>query len=103
MSAWRLRPGIALLALAASLHYGVPTSPARPDKKAAPAGPSYEVDSKSSRIYVKVGTATRLGHEHGVQGSLKSGKLSLGGGGEFIFDMASFIADTTEARERVGL
>src|SRR5215475_11218389 len=100
MSACRFRSGIAVLALAACLHWGVTTAPARPDTKAAP---SYEVDSKASRIYVKVGTATRLGHEHGVQGGLKSGKLSLGGGGELVFDMASFTADSPEARQRVGL
>jgi polyisoprenoid-binding protein YceI len=88
------------LALAACLHWGVATSSARPDRKAA--APSYEVDSKASRVYVKVGTATRLGHEHGVQGGVKSGKLSLGGG-ELVFDMASFTADTAEARQRVGL
>jgi polyisoprenoid-binding protein YceI len=70
-----------------------------PDKPAV----ALQVDTEASRIYVKVGLATRLGHEHGVQGNLKSGKLALGGDGELVFDMASFAADTPEARKRVGL
>jgi polyisoprenoid-binding protein YceI len=70
-----------------------------PDRSAA----AFQVDTEASRIYVKVGLATRLGHEHGVQGNLKSGKLALGGDGELVFDMASFAADTPEARKRVGL
>jgi polyisoprenoid-binding protein YceI len=61
------------------------------------------VDTKASFVYVKVGIATRLGHEHGVQGNLKSGTLTLGGEGELVFDMTSFMADTPEARKRVGL
>jgi len=85
-----------LLALAAAL----PTQ-ARQAKPAAAA--TYAVDSGASRIYVKVRSATRLGHEHGVEGSLKSGKLTLGGKGELVFDMASLTADTAEARKRVGL
>ena len=57
----------------------------------------------ASRVFVRVGKATRLGHVHGVQGKLKSGRLRSVGGGELVFDMASFVADTTEAREYVGL
>jgi polyisoprenoid-binding protein YceI len=76
---------------------------ARADQKAAPPATAYGVDVDASRIYVKVGTATRLGHEHGVEGNLKSGALTLGGKGELVFDMASFTADTPEARKRVGL
>src|SRR5262249_33012680 len=64
---------------------------------------TYEVDVKASRIYIKVGTATRLGHQHGVEGNLKSGKVTFGGEGELVFDMASLTADTAEARKRVGL
>jgi polyisoprenoid-binding protein YceI len=62
-----------------------------------------QVDTDSSRVYIKVDTATRFGHAHGVQGNLKSGKMTLGGDGEFAFDMASFVADSAEARKRVGL
>jgi polyisoprenoid-binding protein YceI len=75
--------------------------PAGAQEKAAPA--TYDVDVKASRIYIKVGTATRLGHEHGVEGNLKSGKVTLGGEGELVFDMASLTADTAKARKRVGL
>jgi polyisoprenoid-binding protein YceI len=64
---------------------------------------AYQVDAAASRVYVKVGTATRLGHPHGVQGNLKSGKLTLGGEGELVFDMTSFVADTKEARDRLAV
>lgn len=63
----------------------------------------YQVDVEASRIYVKVGSATRLGHRHGVEGRLKSGAVALGAGGELVFDMTSFTADTEEARKVVGL
>jgi polyisoprenoid-binding protein YceI len=92
-----------LLAVAVSLPLCAASVPARAGRQAAPRAATYEVDAGASRVYVKVGTATRLGHEHGVQGNLKSGRLALGGGGELVFDMASFTADTADARKRVGL
>jgi polyisoprenoid-binding protein YceI len=64
---------------------------------------SYQVDVNASRVYVKVGSATALGHVHGVQGNLSSGKVTLGGAGEVVFDMTSFTADTAQARQYVGL
>jgi polyisoprenoid-binding protein YceI len=64
---------------------------------------AYQVDVADSRVYVRVDSATRLGHRHGVEGKLKSGTISLGAGGEIVFDMRSFKADTQEARKRVGL
>jgi polyisoprenoid-binding protein YceI len=63
----------------------------------------YQVDSAGSRIFVKVGSATLIGHEHGVEARLKSGQLALGGPGELVFDMGSFTADTAESRKRAGL
>jgi polyisoprenoid-binding protein YceI len=74
----------------------------RADSKAAGAH-TYQVDIAASRVYVKVGSATRIGHPHGVEGKLKSGKITFGAGGELVFDMRSFEADTQEARKRVGL
>jgi hypothetical protein len=73
------------------------------DTKTGGAGHSYQVDIEASRVFVKVGSATRLGHQHGVEGKLKSGKVTLGAGGELVFDMKSFTADTEEARKKVGL
>jgi polyisoprenoid-binding protein YceI len=64
---------------------------------------AYRVDTDNSRVYIKVDTATRFGHAHGVQGNLKAGKVTLGGDGELVFDMTSFMADTAAARKRVGL
>lgn len=59
----------------------------------------------TSRVFVKV-DKTGLGHEHGVVGKLKSGSLRLGAAqnaGQMVFDMASFRADTADARKYVGL
>jgi polyisoprenoid-binding protein YceI len=76
---------------------------ARGDDRPAAAREAYRVDAGASKVYVKVGLATRLGHEHGVEGGLKSGKVTPGGEGELVFDMTSFEADTPQARDRVGL
>ncbi|WP_197526670.1 YceI family protein [Botrimarina colliarenosi] len=59
----------------------------------------------SSRVYALVGK-TGFGHEHGVTGGLKSGRLLLGAtqdAGELVFDMTSFTADTDAARRFVRL
>src|SRR5262249_55395160 len=64
---------------------------------------TYQVDTDSSRVYAKVGSATRIGHPHGVEGKLKSGNISPGAGGELVFDLSAFKADTQEARQKVGL
>lgn len=65
--------------------------------------PSYQVDTTSSRVYILVNRATRLGHSHGVEGRLKKGYAKLGGTGRMVFDMTTFIADTPAARRYVGL
>lgn len=64
-----------------------------------------QVDTGQSRIYVHV-FKTGFGHEHGIEGLLKSGSLSLPAArnaGELTFDMTSFSADTDAARRAVGL
>jgi polyisoprenoid-binding protein YceI len=76
--------------------------PARGEDRPQAAAKTYEVDTSASKVFVKVGLATRLGHPHGVQGVLKSGRVTFGGKGELVFDMASFEADAPEARKRVG-
>lgn len=66
---------------------------------------SLPVNVSASRVYIYVGK-TGLGHNHGVEGRLKSGSLQLegsGAGGELVFDMTSFDADTDAARRYVGL
>ncbi len=103
MFALRVIARVGLLAFAIYLYAGTVGSPTQAVQKTAPPAAAFEVDTDASRVYIKVGTATRLGHEHGVEGRLKSGKLTLGGEGEVVFDMASFTADTAEARKRVGL
>lgn len=64
---------------------------------------TYQVDTTASRVFIKVGSAGRLGHDHGVVGNLASGTIRPGGGGELVFDTTSFTADTPEARAQVGL
>jgi len=66
---------------------------------------SDQIDTRLSRVYILVGK-TGLGHEHGVEGRLKSGSVRLEAAseaGEMVFDMASFNADTDAARRYVGL
>jgi polyisoprenoid-binding protein YceI len=65
--------------------------------------PTYQVDLASSRIFVRVDKATRLGHSHGVEGRLSSGQLHVAGEGKLKFDMSSFTADSPRARQYVGL
>lgn len=66
-------------------------------------GAAFRVDTESSRVYVKVGSATRLGHDHGVVGRLSEGAVTLGGGGDLRFAMKTFVSDRPEARRYVGL
>ncbi|MCA9116164.1 MAG: YceI family protein [Planctomycetaceae bacterium] len=59
----------------------------------------------SSRVYVFVGK-TGFGHEHAIEGRLKSGALHLSdrpASGRLVFDMTSFAADTPGARKYIGL
>jgi polyisoprenoid-binding protein YceI len=77
-------------------------SAAEPEAKTLAAG---DIDPETSRIYVRVGKR-RLGHEHGVEGRVKSGHLVLDAAenaGEIVFDMTTFKADTDGARKYVGL
>lgn len=64
-----------------------------------------KVDTTKSRVFTFVGK-TGLGHEHGIEGRLKSGHLVPGAetdAGQLVFDMRSFDADTPAARRFVGL
>jgi polyisoprenoid-binding protein YceI len=65
-----------------------------------------QFDLARSRVFVRVGATGRLGHEHAIEGRLKSGSLRLGAAaeaGELVFDMTSFTADTPDARKYVSL
>jgi polyisoprenoid-binding protein YceI len=64
-----------------------------------------QIDVEKSRVYVLVGKKG-LGHEHGIEGKIKSGSIDLQAdknAGVIEFDMASFTADTDEARKSVEL
>lgn len=64
-----------------------------------------DIDLAKSRVYVFV-DKTGLGHEHAVEGKIKSGSIQLGtaaGAGSVEFDMTSFSADGDEARKYIGL
>jgi hypothetical protein len=57
------------------------------------------------RVYVFVGK-TGFGHEHGVEGQIKQGMIRLDNPhncGQLVFDMSTFAADTSAAREYVRL
>jgi polyisoprenoid-binding protein YceI len=65
----------------------------------------HQISVQKSRVYILV-DKTGLGHQHGVEGRLKSGSLILGAvedAGVLVFDMNSFDADTDAARRYVGL
>ncbi len=82
------------------------TAPAVPS--GAPNQVTYEpgdIYLPTSRVYVFVGK-TGFGHEHGVVGQIKQGRINIEAArdaGGLDFDMASFTADTPEARKFVGL
>ncbi len=68
--------------------------------------PNGGLSLQHSRTYVHVDKTNFLGHEHAVEGRLKSGTLHLSGDpsfGELVFDMASFDVDTPAARKYIGL
>ena len=70
-----------------------------------PAAQPGQIDLKRSLVYVHV-DKTGLGHEHGIEGKIKSGAIQLGArsnAGSIEFDMTSFTADTDRARKYVGL
>jgi polyisoprenoid-binding protein YceI len=91
---------LALLALPAAVRSQTPAKDA--DKKA---GTAYEVDTRASRVYVKVDPDGR-GHAHGIVGQLTSGAVTLGAAekaGQLVFDLTSFDADDPEVRKYVGV
>lgn len=101
---------VAMVVLIMGLVCGRPTVEAGGLAEAATKEPvsaagTLKVNAETSRIYVFVGK-TGLGHEHGIEGRLKSGTIRPGAtedAGELIFDMTSFDADTPAARKHVGL
>ncbi len=65
-----------------------------------------DVDVASSRVYIFVGKSGLIGHEHAVEGKLRSGAIQFGANrnaGQLVFDMNSFDADTPAARRFLGL
>jgi polyisoprenoid-binding protein YceI len=81
------------------------TKVAAPRESEKPAAQPGQIDIKRSLVYVRV-DKTGLGHEHGIEGKIKSGVIRLGArtdAGSIEFDMTSFAADTDRARKYVGL
>jgi polyisoprenoid-binding protein YceI len=81
--------------------------PSRDEAKPAekPALKPGQIDLEKSRVFIRVGKKG-LGHEHGVEGKIKSGTIDVQAeknGGVIEFDMASFTADTDDARKAVEL
>ena len=98
----------ALLSLAAMMAVSNTLSFAADGRPAASAANEIspgQIDSRASRVFIMVGK-TGLGHEHGIEGRIKSGFVTLGAptnAGHIVFDATTFQADTPEARQRVGL
>jgi hypothetical protein len=61
---------------------------------------TYRVDTKASRVYVRVGPATTE-RPLWVEGRLMSGKVTPGAGGELVFDMKSFKTTPQQAPKGV--
>ena len=108
MNAQAARLAIYLLALSTlgpRIAAAQPAQPVQPARQPAATAEGSNVDLKRSRIYVRVGKLG-LGHEHGVEGALKSGDLKLDAAtsaGTLVFDLLNFKADLPEARTYVGL
>ena len=100
------RPAIFAATLLVSLGLLANARGQTPPQTGAPPAPAAgQIDTQLSRVYIRVGK-TGLGHEHGVEGRIKSGTLTLGatsGAGAIVFDTTSFQADTPTARQYVGL
>lgn len=81
---------------------GAEPLPAKP--AAAPITPG-DLDTDASRVWVFVGS-TGFGHDHAIVGRLVSGHVTLDASeaaGRLVFDMPSFVADSPEAREALGI
>lgn len=93
----------ALVALI-GLHGTSSSTQAQSDRRPTPVVESrFDVDVVNSRVYIKVTSGSRLGHDHGVVGKLESGSIRPGGSGSLVFAMKTFITDTPDARQYVGL
>ncbi len=80
-------------------------NPSAAQQPVAPVLQPGDVELTKSVAMIFVG-ATGLGHEHGVEGHLAAGHISFGAAqnaGVLVFDMKSFAAETTLARQYVGL
>lgn len=62
---------------------------------------SGDLNLEFSRVYIFVDKTNNLGHSHGVEGKLKSGRLKadVQEPVSLVFDMKSFVADTPTARK----
>ncbi len=103
---WLLPAAAAVVAAAVAVSPTAGQSPRRQEKNVAtPVAAPGQIDAEKSRVYVFV-DKTGLGHEHAVEGKIKSGEIHLGArtdAGTIEFDMTSFAADTERARKYIGL
>lgn len=98
-----------LFTLSLALAWHSETGKAAPPRSAARSNSGAEspgsIDVERSRVYVFV-RKSGLGHEHAVEGRVKSGTIHLGQAkksGALEFDMTSFDADTEAARKYLSL
>jgi hypothetical protein len=64
-----------------------------------------DIDLAQSRVFIFVDKSGLAGHQHAIEGKLKSGQLLSRSGqtSSLVFDMQSFDADTPMARNYLGL
>lgn len=99
---------LVFLTLTRGTHAAAPpqAAPNATSSTTSPGAFSAQVDLRYSRAYVHVYKSGVLGHEHAVEGRLKSGTLELGAAqkaGELVFDMSTFTADSEAARRALRL
>jgi len=97
------RASIACIVCLVLANRGISQEPASQSPNVA-AKPG-EVNTQFSRVFIFVDKSGLAGHQHAVEGKLKSGQLFATNGqkSSLVFDMKSFDADTLTARKYLGL
>ncbi len=104
---WRSSQRILIL-LVVAIFGGVGVGDAQETSKKSEKAVDYQpgdLNLEFSRVYIFVDKTNNLGHSHGVEGKLKSGRVLADAQepSSLVFDMRSFVADTETARKVFGI
>ncbi len=104
---WRSSQRILIL-LVVAIFGGVGVGDAQETSKKSEKAVDYQpgdLNLEFSRVYIFVDKTNNLGHSHGVEGKLKSGRVLADAqeSSSLVFDMRSFVADTETARKVFGI